>query len=172
MEESLRLNLGSNDVHLQCFKNVDIRAIPEVDIVDDVATLEKIEDGSVEMIVANAILEHFCPDRIDDVLSVWYRKLEEGGTLEIGVPDGELIFDRYFNSEDPGYKKNWAKVVHSLFGNMQILRDWHGKDAEIYGHHMLFCKDYLKRKLEDLGLKDIKEVPNGHPDCFSLKGKK
>lgn len=168
MEETLKLNLGSNTVRMEGFKNVDIRDIPEVDIVDDVSTLEKIEDNSCDFIVANAILEHFSPDRIDDILKVWYRKLQDGGTLEIGVPDGELIFDRYLNQA--GYKGDWAKLVHSLFGNIQILRGWHGKDAELYGHHMLFCKSYLRSKMEDLGLKDIKDIPPDHPDCFSLSG--
>jgi predicted SAM-dependent methyltransferase len=166
----MRLNLGSNTVCMQGFENVDIRPTTGVTIVDDVATLEKIEDGSVEFIVANAILEHFSPDRIDDILKVWYRKLQDGGTLEIGVPDGELIYDRYLNSEDPKYKGNWAQLVHSLFGNIEILRSWHGKDAELYGHHMLFSKDYLRAKMEALGLKDIKDIPPDHPDCFSLSG--
>lgn len=170
MEETLKLNLGSNTVHFQNFKNVDIRKIPEVDIVDDASTLETIKDGSVGAIIANAILEHFSPDRIDDILKVWYRKMEDGALIEIGVPDGELIFDRYLNH--PDYKGNWAKLVHSLFGNIQILRDWHGEDAEKYGHHMLFCKDYLKSKMEDAGFKNIKEVPKDHPDCFSLQGQK
>lgn len=170
MGEALKLNLGSNTVHFQNFKNVDIRKIPEVDIVDDASTLETIKDGSVGAIIANAILEHFSPDRIDDILKVWYRKMEDGALIEIGVPDGELIFDRYLN--DPDYKGNWAKLVHSLFGNIEILRSWHGKDAELYGHHMLFCKDYLKSKMEDAGFKNIKEVPKDHPDCFSLQGQK
>ena len=159
-----RLNLGSNSVHYQYFENVDIREAPGVTIVDDVSKLEKIPDGSSEAIIAHAILEHFSPDRTDDVLKVWYRKMQDGATIEIGVPDGELIYERY--RED----KDWAKLVHSLFGNIQILRDWHGEDAEKYGHHMLFSKDFLRKKMESVGFKDIVEVPKVHPDCFSLKG--
>lgn len=164
--ETIKLNIGSNTVGFPGFKNVDIRDIPAVDIVDDVSKMEKILDNSVEYIKAHAILEHFNPDRTSDIVNTWVTKLKKGGILEISVPDGELIFDRYLKGG------TWDKLVHSLFGNIAFLREWHGDDAEKYGHHTLFSKAYLTRFMSDAGLAGIKEVESPHPDCFCLVGTK
>jgi predicted SAM-dependent methyltransferase len=166
----MELNLGSDEVTFPGFKNVDIRDVAGVDIVDDVSKMTKFEDESVDNIIANNILEHFAPDRTLDILKLWVSKLKKGGTIVIGVPDGEFIYDRYLNDET--WKGNWDKVVHSMFGNMEILRRWHGDEAELYGHHTIFSKDYLKRFMLKAGLKDIKDNAPSHADAFSLKGVK
>jgi predicted SAM-dependent methyltransferase len=49
----MKINLGSNNVLHEGFKNVDIRDIPEVDIVDDFTKLEKIADNSVEHMICH-----------------------------------------------------------------------------------------------------------------------
>lgn len=168
--EEIKLNIGSNTVRFEGFKNVDIRDIPEVDIVDEVSELKKIKDNSVSYIKAHAILEHFAPDMTSKILKNWVSKLKSGGEIEISVPDGELIFDRYLNIEP--YKGNWGHLVHSIFGSMEHLREWHGKDAELYMHHTLFSQDYLRQYMEKAGLTEIIEVPSPHQDCVNLKGTK
>lgn len=164
--ETIKLNIGSNTVGFAGFKNVDIRDIPAVDIVDDVSKLTKIEDNSVDYIKAHAILEHFNPDKTLEVLKVWASKLKSGGEIEISVPDGELIFDRYLKGG------SWDKLVHSLFGNISLLREWHGEDAEKYGHHTLFSHAYLARFMTEAGLSEITEITAHHPDCLCLTGVK
>jgi predicted SAM-dependent methyltransferase len=161
----MKLNLGSNTIRYNGFLNVDIRDVPySVDIVDDVSVLNGIPDGSVDEIKSEAILEHFAPDRTLDVIKVWVRKLEKGGKILIMVPDGELIFNRYLQDG------KWDKLVHSMFGNMELMREWHGKEAELYMHHTLFSKQSLWKQMEQAGLKDIKEAPARHGDCFALEG--
>ena len=170
----LKLNLGSNDVRLKGFLNVDIRMVPgSVDIVDDVLTLSKIQDGSVDAIVAHNILEHVAWDKTDECLSRWVGKLKKGGTIEIGVPDGELIFKRYMEGQVTRKQYNgcpWKDVVHSIFGNMEILRQWHGQDAEKYMHHTLFCESFLRECMCKAKVKDIIKMPSNHQDNVTLKG--
>jgi predicted SAM-dependent methyltransferase len=171
----MKYNLGSNDVRHEGFINVDIRPANGVDIVDDVTTLEKIEDNSAEEIYAHNVLEHIFPDKMDKTLALWVRKLKPGGYITIGVPDSEGVFLRYLKEKEwhpTLVQQVWERAVHGIFGNFGLLREWHGEDAEKYGHHMMFSKDYLKSKMEEAGLENIVGALQTHPECFSLRGEK
>jgi predicted SAM-dependent methyltransferase len=172
--ECVRLNLGSADVRYEGFLNVDIRRIPgSVDIVDDVLTLGSIKDDSVEAIIAHNILEHVAYDKTEECLNMWVKKLKRGGSIEIGVPDGELIFKRYRKRQVTRVQYRdcpWKDVIHSIFGNMQLLRQWHGEDAEKYMHHTLFCESFLRKCMEDAGITSIVRVKSNHPDNVTLRG--
>lgn len=174
----MKYNLGSNDVRHKGFVNVDIRQAEGVDMVDDVTKLESIPDNSAEEIYAHNVLEHIFPDKMDKTLALWVRKLKEGASITIGVPDIEFVYERYMIEKKAGEKHPelvqpiWERLVHGVFGNFGLLREWHGEDAERYGHHMIFSKDYLKSKMEEAGLHDIEEAEQTHPECFSLKGTK
>jgi len=169
----MKLNLGSNNTRYQGFLNVDIRNITGVDIVEDVTVLASIPDGAVDEIIAHNILEHIAPDRTAQVLSLWFKKLKLGGWIQIGVPDGELIFSRHLNGRVTrrAYKtRPWGNVIHSIFGNMGILRKMHGDDAERYMHHTLFCESFLRRSMESAGFGDIIRVRPNHRDNVTLRG--
>lgn len=170
--DKVKLNIGSNDFRYPEFLNVDIRDIEGVDIVDDVRTLNKIKDGSVDHIIAEAILEHFSPDRTQKILDVWVRKLKPGGRIEVMVPDGELIFDRYMGKKSGDQLKAWKEMLHPFFGNIELMREWHGEDMELYMHHTLFCKSMLEEHMRNCGLVEIQEKKARHPDCLTLTGKK
>ena len=168
----MKLNLGSNDVIFEGFINVDIRKIDSVNLVTDVLTLNCVRDNSIEQIVAHNILEHFADDKTDKILGSWLSKLAPGGSIEIGVPDGEVIFNRYLRGEasPASGKQGWPAVIHSIFGNLEILKKWHGEDYERYMHHTLFCETYLREKMTHAGFKKITKVEKNHPDNVTLKG--
>jgi len=171
----MNLNLGSNNIKYKNFLNVDIRNIPEVDIVDDVTKLETIKDDSIDAIIAHNILEHISYDKTDACLNNWAKKLKRGGWIEIGVPDGELIFKRYQKGIVTRKEYNdssWKDVIHSIFGNMKIVREMHGNDAEKYMHHNIFCESFLRECMEKAGFKKIIKVKQNHPDNITLRGYK
>lgn len=167
MGETIRLNLGSNDVKHEGFLNVDIRDIPEVDIVDDVITLNKIEDCSVAEMVAHNILGQIAPDKVPQTLRTWHSKLKSGGTLSVGVPDGELLFGRYLKGD-----YTWERVVHGIFGNMSLLRKWHGDDAERWMGHSLYTEDFITELLKGAGFVDIRQTTQNHSDVVTMLAKK
>ncbi|MBU1726410.1 MAG: hypothetical protein KJ880_02130 [Candidatus Omnitrophica bacterium] len=169
----LKLNLGSNDVRYPGFLNVDIRQIPNVDLVDDVTKLEKISENSASEIIAHNILEHMPYDKTMVCLRLWVSKLKKGGSIIVGVPDGELIFNRYNKGivTRKQYRNSpWKDVIHSIFGNMELLRQWHGEEAERYMHKTLFCESFLKSCLGEAGIGHIVKVRPNHPDNVTLKG--
>jgi SAM-dependent methyltransferase len=64
----------------------------EPDVIDDAQRLAKFEDGSLDFIIANHLLEHL-EDPIG-ALKHFFRVLRPGGILFLSIPDKERTFDR------------------------------------------------------------------------------
>ena len=96
----MRLNLGCCDRHLEGYCNVD--RVPPADVVADLEQAWPWDDGSVEAIVADDILEHL-PDKIH-TMNEAHRVLEVGGKLRFRVPttDGWGAF------QDPTHCSFWT----------------------------------------------------------------
>jgi len=170
----MKLNIGSNDVRLDGYTNLDMRDGQHVDIVDDAATLATVADGSCEAITAHNILEHFPYDQTAAVLACWVRKLKPAGIISIGVPDAELVFARWMRGECTRAKyrgDQWLDAQHSFFGNLDLLRSWHGDAAAMYGHQALFSEGSLRELMASAGLSDIVKVKPNHSDNVTLDGR-
>jgi predicted SAM-dependent methyltransferase len=65
--------------------------IPEIDVVDDAATLSTFDDASADFVIANHVLEH-----IEDpiaALGAMLRIIRPGGVLLLTLPDAQHTFD-------------------------------------------------------------------------------
>ena len=73
----------------------ELVAFPVIDpdIVDDGERLTKIEDGSLDFIIANHFIEH-CEDPIG-TLKAFAAKLRAGGVIYMAVPDKRFTFDKH-----------------------------------------------------------------------------
>jgi SAM-dependent methyltransferase len=69
----------------------DPQRIPEIDVVDDAATLRSFADGSVGFVIANHVLEHL-EDPIG-ALQTMLRVIRPGGVLFLTLPDANWTFD-------------------------------------------------------------------------------
>jgi SAM-dependent methyltransferase len=65
--------------------------IPEIDVVDDAATLTRFADASVDFVIANHVLEHL-EDPIG-ALQAMLRIIRPGGVLLLTLPDAAHTFD-------------------------------------------------------------------------------
>ena len=91
-----KLHLGCGNKNIDGFINVDIRPLPQVDLVDNISELNNVENDSVDLIYACHVLEHFGRHEYMLVLKRWYEVIKKGGTLRIAVPDfGEVV--NYYN---------------------------------------------------------------------------
>lgn len=94
-----RLNIGRGGHAEGDWLNVDIDPYLKPDIIDDVRTLERIEDESVDEIFASHLLEHIDEKDVVRTLKIWRRKLKIGGKLSIFVPDVEQAWRDYFDNK-------------------------------------------------------------------------
>ncbi len=131
----MKLNLGSGQVNIEGFENVDRKLGTEVYPLPD-----KYADNSIEEIRASHILEHFSQREVCAVIRHWVTKLKVGGRIKIAVPNFEYIAKRYLAKE----KIN----THGFIMGGQV-------DDDDY-HKSLFDEDALRKLMVHSGLRDIK----------------
>ncbi len=141
-ERPVKLNLGCYDRKIHGFVNIDIREDVLPDLIDDVFKLEKIKDGSVDLIYACHVLEHADYRDSERALQRWFSVLKPGGTLRLAVPDMEAHFAHYYYHRD-------LRALHSTFwGSQRHPYDYHKNGWD-------FKK--LKEDLEKVGFRSIQK---------------
>lgn len=118
----MKLNIGSHNVKLEGFLNVDILELPGVDIVSDITKTPwifmakdqvvkdelgqgteawdlSVKDNSVDEIMMVEVLEHISFHDTLKVLTEMHRVLKPGGKLHIQVPDCGSMMEMYVRGE-------------------------------------------------------------------------
>jgi predicted SAM-dependent methyltransferase len=144
----LRLNLGGAgegfvDSKVDGFLCVDLRDVPETDILCDVSKLTVIEDDTVDCIFASQVLEHFPIAQTVDVLKEWRRVLKPGGKLYVSVPDFDVAVKLY---QKFGLSQ-WLQ--YHLWGDQKHLLNY---------HYICFTGATLAKALIDAGFEDAKRI--------------
>jgi predicted SAM-dependent methyltransferase len=146
----LRLNLGSGQVALEGFTNVDaLPDAPNVDVVADLAKPLPFPDGGADMIYAAHVLEHFPTDAVPRLLADWRRVLRVGGLLLVAVPDLEVIA-RMLIDERPG----WFTPPH----NPWLGAIYGGQKDEYDFHKTGFTGPWLAGLLTEAGFGSVQRV--------------
>ena len=102
-----KLHLGCADKIIPGFINVDVRDLPGVDVVADARKLDMFENGSVDLMYACHILEHFPRPKTFPTILEWNRVLKPGGVLRIAVPDWDATVEAYRRTGDYENLLNW-----------------------------------------------------------------
>ena len=110
----LNLHIGCGSIAIPGYVNIDIRYLPNVDVVDNAEFLRKFKNENVSIIYACHVLEHFNRWRISSVLKRWFDLLMCGGILYLAVPDFESIVSYY----------NKTKDIKSLIGLLHGGQDY------------------------------------------------
>ena len=139
---SKKLHLGCGTRIIPGFINVDIRQVhPEIH-VDNVATLETIEDRSVELIYASHVLEHFGRYEVEKVLHCWLSKLCKGGILRLSVPNLRKVASLYLSGEYSA-----EQMYGFLYGGQMHDFDF---------HKIIFDYESLERILKQVGFSECR----------------
>lgn len=110
-------------------------------------------DGSVSVIRASHVLEHFDFSEVSKVIADWVRALKPGGKLKIAVPD----FDKIAQAHVDGQQLN---VQGYLMGGQIDQADF---------HKTIWNRDELRRRLAAAGLVLLREWKSEiEGDCASL----
>lgn len=156
-DAGLRLNLGCGHVPLSGYINLDMRAVPGVDVVARVDSLP-FEPGSVREIHSAHLLEHFPQELLRrKLLPYWLSLLAKGGTFRAVVPDGEAML---IKAADGKYSFEDFREV--LFGAQDYDGDF---------HYNLFTPDSMCMLLGQSGFVGINVIRRGERNgkCYEFE---
>jgi predicted SAM-dependent methyltransferase len=145
------------------------RKLQSPDVIDDGEMLHKFDEGSLDFIIANHVLEH-CENLLG-TLSVHVSKLRKGGRLFYAVPNRDHTFDRnrpvtpfehlvedYLDGPEKhraAHYLEWATLVEGLKGADAQARADHLQQAKYSIHYHAWDAKALFRTLA-LGTEFIK----------------
>jgi SAM-dependent methyltransferase len=154
----VRLNLGSGDLSLPGYLNVDQaseRGGHHPDIISDIRKLD-LPACHADEILAIHVLEHFYLWEVDDVLAEWRRVLKPGGRLVIELPDLIKCARNLLKAPDIANPDQWKLNMFGLYGD----QNWR---EPIMTHKWGWTRQLLESKLKQCGFTEIRhELPLFH----------
>ena len=143
---------GSADVY---HPNVDVRAIPGVDIVCDLSKgIIPLHDGHADKIKMIHLINHLSAEAGEKVLNECLRILRPGGSLYIMVTDMEFALKRIIAD---GMVDEWATCIWGTRGNT------YDADFHLWG----YTESSLESLLRKIGFVDISRL--GHYNAWEFK---
>jgi predicted SAM-dependent methyltransferase len=139
-----KLHLGCGAKHIPGWFHVDALDYPHIDHRGPVEDLSFIEDGTVELIYAAHLLEHFGRKTYMDVLREWRRVLASGGVLRLAVPDFAAAAQLYLSGTLP---RGIEDVRGLVCGGQRDKYDFHG---------MIFDEAGLTASLKEAGFSEVR----------------
>ncbi len=132
----LRIGVGDTHQKEEGYLNVDIRDLPNIDVIADAAQLP-FQDGEHDGLETRNLVEHFSRHEIQNVLNEWARVLKKGAYIIIETIDmGELM-------------SNWTEIptenlLDGILGAQTYPENF---------HKMAFTTDTITQYLEKAGFK-------------------
>ena len=142
-EPGLRLHLGSGEINLQGWVNIDARSFTHTHLQTDKIDLDEFLDESLTELYMCHVLEHLSFQENEDLINTFFNKLKQGGILRISVPDFDAIVKIYLNNGN-----DLLQVQQALMG---------GQDYEYNFHKAVFNQKTLSHLLEKCGFSNIEE---------------
>jgi predicted SAM-dependent methyltransferase len=118
--------------------------LPHVDHVADVRALPFIETGTIDLIYASHVLEHFGRREHLEVLREWHRVLKPGGVLRLSVPDFAACAALYY---EQGLVDGLTGLVGLVSGGQRDPFDF---------HKMIFDRELLTKSLTESGFSAVR----------------
>lgn len=154
-EKCVRLNVGCGHKPDPDRINVDMRELPNIDIVA-VAHELPFAPGEVQEIFSSHVMEHFPNQTLErTVMPHWVNLLARGGQLRAIVPDGRAMIDAYQNKEI-----DFERLRLILYGGQEYDGDF---------HYTMFTPQSLAALFAAHGLIDVTIEATGRPNGLCLE---
>jgi len=116
--KGIKLDMGCGSNKQEGYIGLDIRPLPNVEIVHDVELVPyPLPDECCIQILASHLVEHICPKNFVDVMNEWWRLLKPNGQLLISAPYGRS-FGFY---QDPTHCNPCNEATWAYFDPTQFL---------------------------------------------------
>ena len=132
--EGIKLHIGSGEINIQGWINIDARKSDHVHIVTNEIKLTEFNNNSIQEIYLCHVLEHFSFVEVNELISLFYKKLKQGGVLRLSVPSLDSIIKIYKQNLD-----DIEAIKYALMG---------GQDYEYNFHKSVYNLNHLKKILE------------------------
>ncbi len=140
----VKLHLGCGTKFIPGFDHIDSTHHRHLTHCADVAHLPMYSDGSVSLIYASHVLEHFGRHEYKTVLREWYRLLKHGGVLRLAVPDFSAVAALYY---EQGLVDGLTGLVGLVSGGQRDAADY---------HKMIFDEALLGQALLEVGFRSYR----------------
>lgn len=137
----LRLHLGCGKINHPGFVNIDAIPRRHVHYVQPVDRLKRFHDGSVDLVYACHVLEHFSHLQVPEVLREWARVLKPGGKLCLSVPDFDRLLTLYRETDG-----DVDVILNPLMGGQEYAYNY---------HRVIFTQAYLSKLLLAAGFSRV-----------------
>ncbi len=137
----LKIHVGSGNVNLQGWINIDARCMPHVHIVSEDLSFHEFTDGSIDEIYMCHILEHLSFEEAATTLAIIKKKLSKGGVIRLSVPCFDSLVKIYTENG-----KNITEIKYALMG---------GQDYEFNFHKSIYNFDSLVELLVNTGFIEV-----------------
>ena len=121
----------------------------------DAEKLTEVPNNSVDIFYISHLLEHLPHKNIIKDLTLWFKKLNEGGKIIINVPDLAWVASEIFKYES-GQKleSNYFTEFGGDHGLLSIIYGSQSHKGEF--HNGGFTEKYLREVLGDVGFMNVK----------------
>jgi predicted SAM-dependent methyltransferase len=155
-ERAERLHIGSGDVRLPGWVNIDNRKYEGVDRVLDVTYGLPFRD--VRFIFAEHFIEHLHYNDAMYFLRECRRVLRDDGVLRLSTPNLDWVYASH-------YLKAELTNEHQILGAFMMNRAFRG-----WGHHFLYNFGALQATLRDAGFETVTRTAYGESSHAELRG--
>ncbi|HXO18355.1 MAG TPA: hypothetical protein VOA87_00360 [Thermoanaerobaculia bacterium] len=130
-----RLHVGAGRERLEGWVNVDLQALPGVDVVADVTKGLRFAD--VEAIFAEHFLEHLPLDKAIDFLLEAHRVLARDGWIRLSTPNLDWVWSTHYRLDlDADGKRAAALALNRAFHGWEHQFLW---NREMLGEALVAC---------------------------------
>jgi hypothetical protein len=154
---SLRLHIGSGNVRLPGWTNVDVQPLPGVDVIADVTRGLGFAEGEAEAVFSEHFLEHLALDDALAFLLEAHRVLAAGAWLRLSTPNLDWVWLTHYRLEgEPAAKSAAALSINRAF------RGWR--------HQFLWNREILAEALAACGFEALRWPRRGESELSLFRG--
>lgn len=150
-----RLHIGAGRAHLEGWVNMDIQALPGVDVVADAT--KGINFQNVEAIFAEHFIEHLRIDEAVSFLLECHRALNEGSWLRLSTPNLDWVWATHYHVDMPSEAKRDAGIA--------LNRAFHG-----WRHRFVWNREILGETLAACGYDPVRWCRYGESELPLFQG--